>query len=85
MGREGEREGVRERMREGEFSVICIEAGEDDDLAVGRVYRAREDAAGIRSGFIRVWDESGEDYLYPGNLFVRTNVAEGARAGTQRG
>jgi hypothetical protein len=32
-----------------------------------------------------VWDESGEDYLYPGNLFVRTNVAEGARAGTQRG
>lgn len=79
--REGEREGGRER----EFSVICIDAGEDDDLAVGRVYRAREDAGGIRSGFIRVWDESGEDCLYPGNLFVRTNVAERARAGTQRG
>ncbi len=62
-------------MTAAEFFVVCLEAGADDDLLVGRVYRACEDPAGERSGFIRVWDASGEDYLYPSEHFVRLSLA----------
>jgi len=62
-------------MTAADFFIVCVEASTDDDLLVGRVYRACEDASGERSGFVRVWDESGEDYLYPAERFVRLNVA----------
>lgn len=57
------------------FFVVCVERDGDDDVRRGHVYRAREDAGGKRSGYIRVWDDSGEDYLYPEGQFLVVSVA----------
>ena len=50
--------------------VLCIENKDCDDLEKGKVYALLPDAKAKRDGYIRVIDESGEDYLYPESHFV---------------
>jgi len=52
------------------MSVICLRNEDSDDLLVGKVYRTLPDEVAARDGYIRVIDESGEDYLYPASFFV---------------
>ncbi|MFZ5819077.1 MAG: hypothetical protein ACOYYJ_04170 [Chloroflexota bacterium] len=52
------------------MSVICLRNEDNDDLLVGKVYRTLPDEVAAREGYIRVIDESGEDYLYPASFFV---------------
>ncbi len=59
--------------------VMCISnEGYPASLDVRRVYRAIPDPDAEKSGHIRVVDESGEDYLYPRELFVPIEVPEPA-------
>ena len=50
--------------------VICIRNEECEDLEPRKLYRVLPDEAAAADGYIRVIDESGEDYLYPTNYFV---------------
>lgn len=51
--------------------VICIENGEyAGTLELRKVYEVLEDATAAGKNFIRVIDESAEDYLYPSSWFV---------------
>ena len=51
--------------------VLCIDdGGYPESLEVRKIYVALEDAQAAQGGHIRVIDETGEDYLYPANLFV---------------
>ena len=55
--------------------VICInDGGYVDDLKVRTVYQVLPDESAARSNYIRVIDETGEDYLYPANLFVPIEI-----------
>jgi len=38
---------------------------ECDDLDLRKIYQALPDKRALRDGYIRIVDESGEDYLYP--------------------
>lgn len=59
--------------------VICIDNREyEDDLHVRTVYQVIEDADALRSGYLRVVDETGEDYLYPTLFFVPITIPEEA-------
>lgn len=59
--------------------VLCIENRECDDLEKGKVYPLLPDAKAKREGYIRVVDESGEDYLYPEAYFVPVDLPAKAR------
>jgi hypothetical protein len=50
--------------------VICVANKGYDDLDVWKVYRVVPDAKAAEVGCLRVFDESGEDYLYPADCFV---------------
>lgn len=51
--------------------VMCVSnAGYKASLVVRRIYRVISDGQATKRGLIRVVDESGEDYLFPGKLFV---------------
>ncbi len=51
--------------------VICInDGGYIDDLKVRTVYQLLPDKSAAKSGYIRIIDETGEDYLYPADLFA---------------
>ncbi len=59
--------------------VLCIENRDCEDLEKGKVYPKLSDAKAKRDGFIRVIDESGEDYLYPDSYFVPVEIPAEAR------
>jgi hypothetical protein len=59
--------------------VLCIEDADCDDLEKGKVYASRPDAKAKREGYVRVFDESGEDYLYPDAYFVAIDIPAKAR------
>ncbi|HEV7798940.1 MAG TPA: hypothetical protein VGO73_12320 [Pyrinomonadaceae bacterium] len=51
--------------------VICINnGGYVDDLKVRTVYQSLPDESATKSNYLRIVDETGEDYLYPAELFA---------------
>ncbi|MGH7600038.1 MAG: hypothetical protein ACREOI_27095 [bacterium] len=49
--------------------AICITDSEPD-LELRKVYQVLPDVSAAKDDYIRVIDESGEDYLYPSGYFV---------------
>jgi hypothetical protein len=60
---------MRRQKSERRF-VICIRNEDCEDLEPRKVYQVLADEAAAEDGYIRVIDESGEDYLYPQDYFV---------------
>ncbi len=58
--------------------AVCISAEGCDDLEVWKLYRVLPDKKAARDEFLRIVDESGEDYLYPANRFVVVEIANPA-------
>jgi hypothetical protein len=59
--------------------AICIENRGAEDLDIRKVYRVLQDRAAAASGYVRVIDESGEDYLYPADYFVLIELPQKAK------
>ena len=55
--------------------VLCIDdGGYPASLEVRKVYVSLPDKLAAERGHIRVIDETGEDYLYPAELFVPVKI-----------
>ena len=50
--------------------ALCVEDGGMEDLEARKIYQLLPDREANREGYVRVIDESGEDYMYPSDLFV---------------
>lgn len=59
--------------------LLCMNNRDCEDLEKGKVYLKVSDAKAKRDGFLRVVDESGEDYLYPESYFVPVEIPAEAR------
>ena len=65
--------------------AICVENRGAEDLDIRKVYRVLHDKDAAATGYVRVIDESGEDYLYPADYFVFVELPQKAkRAWTAR-
>lgn len=57
--------------------VVCIDSGDwPDDLLVRKIYRVLPDEHAAELGWIRVIDETEEDYLYPSDCFMPIDLTE---------
>ncbi len=55
--------------------VLCIDdGGYPESLEVRKVYAVLPDERAALNNYIRVIDETGEDYLYPAKYFVPIHV-----------
>ena len=59
--------------------VLCIENRDCEDLARRKIYQILQDEAAEKEGYVRVVDESGEDYLYPRSYFVPVQIPRQAQ------
>ncbi len=59
--------------------ALCIENRDCDDLEKGKVYPVLPDEGAAREEYLRVVDESGEDYLYPASYFVPVELPQKAQ------
>jgi hypothetical protein len=50
--------------------VLCIENKDCEDLEKRKIYQRLPDEEAEKEGYLRVIDESGEDYLYPQAYFM---------------
>jgi hypothetical protein len=65
---------MKDQESETRFAICINDGGYVDDLKVRTVYQVLPDESAAKSNYIRVVDETGEDYLYPANLFVPIEV-----------
>jgi len=56
--------------------VVCVNNNECGDLEVRKLYQVLPDEAAAADGLLRVVDESGEDYLYPAELFLQIELPQ---------
>ena len=64
--------------KKGRF-VLCINNDSyEASLELRKVYRVVDDAKAEARALLRVIDESGEDYLYPADIFVPVEIPEKA-------
>ncbi len=50
--------------------VLCVQTEDDADITLRKVYQVLPDKDAEDEGFLRIIDDSGEDYLYSADLFV---------------
>lgn len=58
------------KEKEEQVFALCIENTDCEDLEKRKIYHILPDKEAEKEGYIRVIDESGEDYLYPQSYFV---------------
>lgn len=58
--------------------VLCLRNEECDDLEPRKIYRMLVDESAAADGYVRVIDESGEDYLYPQDYFIPIELPRAA-------
>ena len=59
--------------------ILCVQNGGNDDLIPRKIYEILPDRKPRADGLLRVIDESGEDYLYPAELFAKVTVPPEAK------
>jgi hypothetical protein len=65
-------------MSDATHFAICIRNGEyAGTLELRKVYEVLPDPSAEKRNYLRVIDESGEDYLYPQSWFVPVAIPKG--------
>lgn len=59
--------------------VLCIKNEGYEDLEIRKVYQVLPDESAEKDDYIRIIDESGEDYLYPKNLFYPIELSKSVK------
>ena len=60
---------MKKKPLEAQFA-LCIENSGCEDLEKRKFYQILPDEDASRDGYLRVVDESQEDYLYPASYFI---------------
>ena len=63
--------------------ALCVESKDCDDLEKRKIYQILPDRKATKEGYLRVIDESGEDYLYPESYFIIVRLPQKAQKALQ--
>jgi hypothetical protein len=59
--------------------ALCVDNKDCEDLEKRKIYQILHDEEAQNEGYLRVLDESGEDYLYPSSYFIFVQLPEEAQ------
>jgi hypothetical protein len=77
-GKSSKSRGSSTKRRASRASVtvaVCLKPEGAGDLVLRKLYRILPDKVAAKEGYLRVVDESGEDYLYPASHFAVVRVS----------
>ena len=69
---------MKAKPLESQFA-LCIENSECEDLEKRKIYQILPDAEAAQEGYLRVVDESSQDYLYPAAYFILVELPRKAQ------
>lgn len=58
--------------------ALCINTGNSGDLHRHTIYQVLPDEKAAEADYLRIVDESGEDYLYPASYFILLDLPPAA-------
>jgi hypothetical protein len=58
------------KTKENHKFALCVENKDCEDLEKRKIYQILPDDKAEKEGYLRVLDESSEDYLYPQSYFI---------------
>ena len=64
--------------------MLFIENKDCDDLERRKIYQILPDDEASKEGYLRVIDESGDDYLYPESYFILVRLPREAQEALQK-
>ncbi len=67
---------IRQASAQIQFAICITDC--EPDLELRNVYKALPDESAARNNYLRIVDESGEDYLYPASYFVVVDLPQEA-------
>lgn len=73
---------MAKKIKEQSFA-LCIENRECEDLEKRKIYQVLPDDEAVKEGYLRIVDESGEDYLYPQSYFILVELPHEAQDALQ--
>jgi hypothetical protein len=59
--------------------ALCLKNEDCEDLERRKIYPVLPDAEAAKEGYLRIVDESGEDYLYPESYFIFIELPQKAQ------
>jgi hypothetical protein len=59
--------------------ALCIENQDCEDLQKRKIYQVLVDDEAAKEEYLRIIDESGEDYVYPESYFVLVHLPRKAQ------
>jgi len=69
--------------KENKKFALCIEDKDCEDLEKRKIYQVLPDDEAEKEGYLRVIDDSGEDYLYPRSYFILVQLPREAQEALQ--
>lgn len=69
---------MKEKSKNNQF-VVCIKNDDCADLELRKIYQILPDEKAAEDDYIRIIDESGEDYLYPASYFYLVELPQVVR------
>lgn len=67
-----------------QFAICVANESYENDLKLRMVYRVLPDESAAHSSYVRIVDETGEDYLYPAACFLMIDVPQHAESALLR-
>lgn len=64
------------RQKDEKRFVVCVHNEDCEDLELRKIYQVLPNETAAEDGYIRVVDESGEDYLYPADYFLPIELSK---------
>jgi hypothetical protein len=74
---------IMAKAKENHSFVLCLENKDCEDLEKRKIYQMVPDEEAEKEGFIRIIDESGDDYLYPQSYFIVVQLPREAQEALQ--
>lgn len=68
-----------EQERTEQLFALCVENKDCEDLEKRKIYQVLPDDEVAKEGYVRIIDESGEDYLYPESYFIMVRLPRKAQ------
>jgi len=63
--------------------ALCVENKDCEDLEKRKIYQILQDDEFEKEGYLKIVDESGEDYLYPQSYFILVHLPREAQKALQ--
>jgi hypothetical protein len=70
-------------QKQNQIFVLCVENKDCEDLEKRKIYQILPDEQSEKDGYLRVVDESGDDYLYPQSHFILVHLPPEAQEALQ--